>query len=217
MQIVKSLLISGLLGLLSGCFSNGPKVMIETPQAEDDFVVVCSWSSHSFGLHGGKSIVKESVYVASSGEIVDCGLSIFGDDSRAEIKHPLYSNASGCTKREMCGNSRSRMEGDLLIITPKSKQQELDELLKTHTGDDLVRAAKRLGGNFPDDYLGYYSSQKKVSVAHFKAAYEARLKKLWEILVPILKDEMEARGAQNYTVERKVSTYWVRAKAYEKN
>ena len=217
MRAVNVLLLGSILGLLSGCFSNGPKVMIETPQAEDDFVVVCSWSSHSFGLHGGKSIVKESVYVASSGEIVDCGLSIFGDDSRAEIKHPLYSNASGCTKREMCGNSRSRMEGDLLIITPKSKQQELDELLKTHTGDDLVRAAKRLGGNFPDDYLGYYSSQKKVSVAHFKAAYEARLVKLWEILVPILKDYVKSRGINKFSVESEVNIYWERAKAYEKN
>ena len=217
MQIVKSLLISGLLGLLSGCFSNGPKVMIETPQAEDDFVVVCSWSSHSFGLHGGKSRVKESVFVASSGEVVDCGMSIFGDDSRAQIYHPLYGDGGSIRNETNFVTASGRVIDDIRIITPKLKQTSLDELLKTHTGDDLVRAAKRLGGNFPGDYLSYYSSQKKVSVAHFKAAYEARLVKLWEILVPILKDYVKSRGINKFSVESEVNIYWERAKAYEKN
>jgi len=207
MRAVNMLLLGSILGLLSGCFSNGPKVMIETPQAEDDFVVVCSWSSHSFGLHGGKSQVKESVFVASSGEVVDCGMSILGDDSRVQIQHPLYRNHSGCTREETCRSSYSRMEGDLLIITPKSKQQKLNSILKTHTGDDLVRAVSGLSG-FESDYYGFYASVKKPDKAEFRKKYEERLTKYWETLLPIIYDDWARKSPEpgKITVENLVES-----------
>ena len=216
MKTVKVFLLASVIGVLSGCFSDGPKVMIETPQPEDDFVVVCSWSSHGFGLHGGKSRVKESVFVASSGEIVDCGMSIFGDDSLVQIQHLLYRNHSACAREETCSSKSARIEDGILIITPKSKQQELDEVIKNLSGRNLVEAAKRLGGNFPDDYLGYYSSQRKVSVAHFKSAYEDRLKKHWEILTPIITGSFSNPVLNKYTSDDFVNRYWETAKKYEK-
>ncbi|MCW8935598.1 MAG: hypothetical protein OQK98_12805 [Gammaproteobacteria bacterium] len=175
--------------------------MIETEQPEDDFVVECSWSSKYFSLHGGKSEVKKNVFVASSGESVDCGTSWRGDGPYVNVSHPLYMGASGCENRVMCDTPRSRMENDILIMIPLSKEKYLDELISKYEGDTLVNAARDyLAGNFPGQYLSHYNSVKKIKPEHFKQAYEKRLTEYWEKLLPIIQDDLSNQILRNYTV-----------------
>jgi hypothetical protein len=200
--------------VLSGC--SGLQVMIETEHPEDDFVVVCSWSSDFLKLHGGASRIKENVFVASSDEVVDCGTSWRGDGPVVVVRHPLYRGTIGGQHESGYKSKAGYQKGDVYVMTPKSKQQYLDELISKYEGKVLANAARDyLAGNFPSQYLSHYNSVKKIKPGHFKKMYEERLTKYWEKLLPIIQDEFTNEKLRNYTVKDFVDKYWKKVKAYE--
>jgi len=212
---IKLSLLLLITSFFAGC--SGLQVMIEIPQPEDDFVVECSWSSKYFSMHGGKSEVKRNTFVASSGEVVDCGTSWQGDGPSVIVSHPLYMGAFGCENRRMCDTPYSRMDDGKLIIIPVLKEKHLDDLVKIYKGEELIGVTRdRMSGDFPSDYLNIYDSKKNIDVEYFKKTYEERLIQYWNKLLPIIKGDLEKRGLRGFTVEKAINNYWNKALKYEK-
>jgi len=193
------------LFFLSGCFSEGPTVMIETDQPEDDFVVTCNWTSHFFSLHGGTSGVKQNVFVVSSGEPIECGTSWFGVWGYIGVSHPLY--VIGEKYEKTIYDDDGEVKYVVLVYKSKLKEQYLDELIKNYKDDELKNWASRLGG-FDDSYYLHYASVKKVQDDYFNNKYRLRMTAFWKKLLPIIKDDWvrQSSNPDNITVEKIVDS-----------
>jgi len=159
----------------------GLRVVIETEKPVSDFVVVCQWYSDFINLHGGKKRVKHKLFVASSGEEVDCGWALYGDAS-VEIKHPLYLTHHGCTYSEICDSPYQKVVGDILHMYPISIDKHLDTIKQEQKGNDKELRYHVLGfvaAHFNDNYFSSYRKVKTVDMDYFRATYNDDLVNFW--------------------------------------
>ena len=182
------LLIPLLIVLInSGCASFGPTVRIETSETSEasepveDFVVVCGWYSGGF-LHGSGSRERYKVFIAESGEEVDCGLG-FEADNQVQVMHPLYTNMEGT---EVNGITVVRTKNKLQIL---DKQKEKFEAgFWRNESDPLKRYFKSLPGcGFPHQYFDYYNEVKNVDMEYFEKKYNDPIYECHKRQYPIIK------------------------------
>ena len=178
----KRIILSGILALAftTNAYA-GLKVVIDTEKPVSDFVIVCQWYSDFLSLHGGGKRVYHKVFVASSGEEIDCGWALYGDAS-AEIRHPLYMTHYGCTYSKGCDSPYQKIVGGVLHLYPISIDKHLDTIKQEHKGNDKelrFRLLGFLGAHFHQHYFRYYRKVKKVNMDYFRATYNDDLVKFW--------------------------------------
>ena len=203
--MLKKVILSGVIAvcLTSNAYA-GLKVVIETEKPVSDFVVECQWFSDFLNLHGGKKQVKNKVFVASSGEEIDCGWALYGDAS-AMIFHPLYMTHYGCTYSKGCDSPYQEVVEGVLHLYPVSIDKQL-ELFKQELKDEKLRQRLKgfLGAHFHDNYFRYYRKVKKVDMNYFRATYSEDLEKYWIKVREIL------FGYESFDPAAAVESYWKR-------
>ena len=147
--------------LLAPFVHAGVKVVIETSQPHDDFVIRCQWHSDFLNLHGGSNLVKEKVFINSSGKETDCGWSLFGEGPFVDVMHPLYTPTNGCAYGSHCNTQYSHYENDVIFIKPLSIEKYLDQLELKYTGKELL--------NNVSDFCA----------VHFNSTHGDQLKQFW--------------------------------------
>lgn len=207
MTLLKYLFLISLVVITSAC--SGKKVMIETPQPEEDFVITCSWSSDFMNIiHGGRKRIKEKVFVASSGELIDCGTYWRGYGPLVSMSHPLYMLTD--EKTEALTINGKEIE-DVLVIRPITKHTTLKHYKTKLSGRHLVEAANILASPTTFGYVDSLKSGKKLTREHYKKKYEARLTDFWNELLPIVKEDWSKNmdSGKDITVKKMVERYWM--------
>ena len=155
---------------------------IKTDKPQDDFVVICHWSSGFFVLHGGAKKVKRKVLITTSNSEVDCGWSLFGGNLSVTVLHPLYARIRGCDRPAMCEQPNFRYQDGKMIFTPVAFDKYLLSLTSKREKDELsdfVRAV--VSGHFDFRYYRNYVKVKKPNIKQFKTLYYDQLLNYWKI------------------------------------
>ena len=174
MNTLKQLTLLFTFLVVTGCSTVGPKIVIETIEPAEDFVVLCQWYKNTIfgGGHGGKSKVGQDVYVTESGKEVDCGISLTGGDGLVLIKHPIYVLGDG--------KANYTKDGVQHIVINKTKLDLLDEQKEKFEAGywDKQRnpegsyLGSRPGCGFSRQYFDYYKQVRRIEVEHFKTLYQ---------------------------------------------
>ena len=218
MKTLKRLILSVLFLVVTGCASVGPKIVIETPEPAEDFVVLCQWYQKTIfsGGHGGGSKVDQDVYVTESGKEVDCGTRLTGGDGLVLIYHPIYSGSGS--------EDNYTKDGVQHIVMNKTKLDLLDEQkAKFEAGywdknrNPGARYAESLGGcGFSHQYFDYYSQVKKVDKEHFKNLYSDFFLKCKQRVLPIKNKYLQhTYQGKRPSPEKSIENLW-NSKGWEK-
>ena len=199
--------------LITGCVA-GPKIMIETDEPADDFVVVCNWFTN-LSLHGTGSSTGKDVRVVKSGEVVDCGRSLISR-GYVSIMHPVY------VLRDI--NPKEKEDG-VEVIRPITRLRRLDEnKTKFESGywNDFRKPGSRylssfMGCGLGAEYLNNYNKVKKVDSEYFRSKYNASiLECLRREYQAIEKYDLDA-SKQLPSVDERIKLLWAKEswKKYE--
>ncbi len=218
MNDLKRIILLVSLLYITGCASVGPKIIIETPEPAEDFVVLCQWYKNTIfsGGHGGKSKVGQDVYVTESGKEVNCGISLTGSDGLVLIKHPVYVLGDGKENYTKDGVKHIVMNKTKLDLLDKQKTKfeagHWNTLSAPGWDKDktpaqrYVRSIGRCG--FGHQYLDYYSQVNKVDKTYFKNKYNEFLLKCNKFAFnEMLKNDLEF-SKKTLNVEQIMKLIW---------
>ena len=187
MNSLKQFILLISLLTITGCATVGPKIVIETPEPAEDFVVLCEWHAERLFSdgHGGRSLVGDKVFVTKSDAKVDCGINITGGAATANIYHPIYVGAVYVSEKTSESDMVYKKDGVIHVKMNKTKLDILDEQkAKFEAGywdkqlnSGAAYARSLTGCGFPHQYFEYYSQVKKVNVEHFQSLYHEPLLK----------------------------------------
>ena len=159
----------------------GTQFVIETDQAEDFFVVSCTWSSDFLVLHGGRKKTKEKVFITSSGKEIDCGWSLFGKGPSIEVMHPLYVSVDACAYGPECNSKYSSYTNGKIIVKPVPIEQFLSTVAEKYKNKELYNYIRGFcAAHFDNYYFKKYNSIRQIDIYRFKQAYSDRLKIFWK-------------------------------------
>jgi len=201
--------------LISGCFSEGPKIYIETDTPMDDFIVECAWGSVFTNIMSGKRTVTQRKYrVIRSGVDFECG-SALGKGAYAEVSHPLYGLYGVCTHKK-CGARQT--ESGSFIVKPVKQLKRLDQCeLKYKEGfwnnnnspeSDFARCMGRVCG-FPD-VKTYIKYEKKKNAEYFENLYGSEILLCYERTIPVLKKYLPGSYKNHLDAKTYVENVWER-------
>ena len=212
MNTLKQLTLLFTFLVVTGCSTVGPKIVIDTPEPAEDFVVLCQWYKNTIfgGGHGGKSKVGQDIYVTESGKEVDCGISLTGGDGLVLIKHPIYVLGDG--------KANYTKDGVQHIVINKTKLDILDEKKVKFEAKKLIdnslaslEYARSVGAicGFPHEYFEYYTSIKKPEKTHFQRLYNDDLEECFRRVIPLLnKYSPNSYPGVRPTASEMMKQYW---------
>jgi len=178
--------------LLTGCFTEAPKIYIETDKPTDDFVVECVWGSVIPSLfHGSRKVGKRKFRVTSSRVDFECG-SALGVRPYVMVSHPLYAITGVCTRMDC--EARKTASG-AFIVKPIDNIKRLDEFDKkfnrgywdqdSNPGFGYSRSVSSVCGS-PYAYLDLHKAyDKKKDKYYFKEKYNDEVKECYKRIISI--------------------------------
>ena len=183
---------------ITGCTTAGPKIVIETNEPAEDFVVLCyKTKDYLIGHNASGYAVIDSIFVAESGKEVDCGVMLGGSGSSVSVLHPVLSSD---------GKSNYTKNGVKHLIYNKTQLDLLDEQKAKfeagywdkykNPGFEYANSVSGCGISF--SYLDKYSKAKKVDKAHFKSLYDKPMSKCLTRLVNVYK-KYRPNSSKQYT------------------
>lgn len=188
MKIIKRIILLVSFLYITGCATVGPKIVIETNEPAEDFVVLCyKTKDYLIGHNASGYDVVDSVIVTESGKEIDCGLMLGGSGSRVSVLHPvLVADAK----------SNYIKDGVEHIVMNKTKLDVLDEQKEKFEAGywdkdrwPQSRYADSIKGVcwFPNQYFDYYRKIKSIKLEYFKSLYYEPVLQCYKRVVPILR------------------------------
>jgi len=177
--------------LLTGCFTEGPKIYIETDKLTDDFVVECVWGSVVPSLfHGSRKVGKRKFRVTTSGVDFECG-SALGVRPYVMVSHPLYFVSKDCKSNDCV---EDKTASGSIVFKTKDKLTVLDEYEKKfndgyweknlNPGFRYASSVSICGS--PYAYLDLHKAyDKKKDKYYFKEKYSDEIKECYRRIISV--------------------------------
>lgn len=198
---------------VSGCATIGPTVLIETPKPAQDFVVICSWYQVPLlAFHGGGRLTNEYVYIADSGEEINCGIGA-GDSATIKVMHPIYIDPEIIEQ----GNTLVyRYTKNKLEILNETKIKFDDGYWNNYKNPGYNYAHNLISCDFDHKYFDYYSEVRLVEVDYFKQLYHKPILKCLKKTFSVRKRYLPA--FENYpSADDYIEKFWESEKWKEWN